>query len=50
MRTAHHQQLADAVLLGRRYERFADHTLEVGRRVVFMVSGDPPAPDAISTY
>lgn len=40
----------DAALLGRFYERFADHAVEVGRRVVFMVSGDLPAPDAISTY
>lgn len=40
----------DAALLGRFYERFADHAVEVGRRVVFMVSGDLPVPDAISTY
>ncbi|OBF58181.1 phosphate transport system regulatory protein PhoU [Mycobacterium sp. 852002-53434_SCH5985345] len=40
----------DAALLGRFYERFADHAVEVGRRVVFMVSGDLPAPDEISTY
>ncbi len=40
----------DAALLGRFYERFADHAVEVGRRVIFMVSGDLPAPDEISTY
>ncbi|OBB64879.1 phosphate signaling complex protein PhoU [Mycobacterium sp. 852014-50255_SCH5639931] len=40
----------DAALLGRFYERFADHAVEVGRRVVFMVSGDLPAQDEISTY
>ncbi len=40
----------DAALLGRFYERFADHAVEVGRRVVFMVSGELPAQDEISTY
>ena len=40
----------DAALLGRFYERFADHAVEVGRRVIFMVSGDLPEPDEISTY
>lgn len=40
----------DAALLGRFYERFADHAVEVGRRVIFMVSGDLPAQDEISTY
>jgi phosphate transport system protein len=40
----------DAALLGRFYERFADHAVEVGRRVVFVVSGDLPAEDEISTY
>lgn len=40
----------DAALLGRFYERFADHAVEVGRRVIFMVSGDLPTPDEITTY
>ncbi|OBH85289.1 phosphate transport system regulatory protein PhoU [Mycobacterium scrofulaceum] len=40
----------DAALLGRFYERFADHAVEVGRRVIFMVSGDLPEQDEISTY
>lgn len=40
----------DAALLGRFYERFADHAVEVGRRVVFIVNGDLPTPDEISTY
>ncbi|OBH15347.1 MULTISPECIES: phosphate signaling complex protein PhoU [unclassified Mycobacterium] len=40
----------DCALLGRFYERFADHAVEVGRRVVFIVSGDLPTPDEISTY
>jgi hypothetical protein len=31
----------DITLLGRFYERFADHTVEVGRRVVFQVTGRP---------
>ncbi|MFC3965664.1 phosphate signaling complex PhoU family protein [Nocardia jiangsuensis] len=29
----------DLALLGRYYERFADHTVEVGRRTVFMATG-----------
>jgi phosphate transport system protein len=37
-------------LLGRFYERFADHAVEVGRRVIFMVTGELPAEDEISTY
>ena len=37
-------------LLGRFYERFADHAVEVGRRVIFMVTGDLPSEDDISTY
>ncbi|BBZ73799.1 phosphate signaling complex protein PhoU [Mycobacterium paraseoulense] len=40
----------DAALLGRFYERFADHAVEIGRRIVFVVSGDLPAPDEITTY
>jgi phosphate transport system protein len=32
----------DITLLGRFYERFADHAVEVGRRVVFQVTGQPP--------
>lgn len=31
----------DVTLLGRFYERFADHTVEIGRRVVFQVTGRP---------
>ena len=29
----------DVALLGRFYERFADHAVEIGRRVVFQVTG-----------
>ena len=40
----------ETALLGRFYERFADHAVEVGRRVIFMVTGDLPAEDRISTF
>ncbi|MGK8487519.1 MULTISPECIES: phosphate signaling complex protein PhoU [Nocardia] len=37
----------DVTLLGRYYERFADHAVEIGRRVIFLVTGIlPPDPDA----
>lgn len=32
----------DVALLGRFYERFADHAVEIGRRVVFEATGDLP--------
>ena len=32
----------DVALLGRFYERFADHTVEIGRRVVFEATGGLP--------
>lgn len=41
---------AEAALLGRFYERFADHAVEIGRRVIFMGTGALPAEDEISTY
>jgi phosphate transport system protein len=34
--------VVDVTLLGRYYERFADHTVEVGRRTVFMAAGCTP--------
>lgn len=40
----------ETALLGRFYERFADHAVEVGRRVIFSVTGELPAEDQISTY
>lgn len=40
----------DAALLGRFYERFADHAVEVGRRVVFKVTGALPPEEELSTY
>jgi phosphate transport system protein len=30
----------DVTLLGRFYERFGDHTVVVGRRVIFLVTGE----------
>ncbi|WP_226435682.1 phosphate signaling complex protein PhoU [Rhodococcus yananensis] len=35
----------DVTLLGRFYERFADHAVEVGRRVVFLVTGVLPSSE-----
>src|SRR5689334_21079527 len=32
----------DVTLLGRFYERFADHAVEIGRRVIFQATGEPP--------
>jgi phosphate transport system protein len=32
----------DVTLLGRFYERFADHAAEIGRRIVFQVTGETP--------
>ncbi|MGO9382938.1 MAG: phosphate signaling complex protein PhoU [Mycobacterium sp.] len=40
----------EVALLGRFFERFADHAVEIGRRVIFMSSGALPAEDEISTY
>ncbi len=40
----------ETALLARFYERFADHAVEVGRRVIFMVTGVLPSEDEISTY
>ncbi|OBG29605.1 phosphate transport system regulatory protein PhoU [Mycobacterium sp. 852002-51057_SCH5723018] len=31
----------DVTLLGRYYERFADHAVEIGRRVIFQARGEP---------
>lgn len=40
----------DVTLLGRFYERFADHAVEIARRVVFQVTGRLPAEEEIATY
>src|SRR5690606_19811140 len=37
----------DVTLLGRFYERFADHAVEVGRRVIFLVTGKLPTEEEI---
>jgi phosphate transport system protein len=34
----------DVTLLGRFYERFGDHTVVVGRRVIFLVAGEQLNP------
>ena len=39
-----------AALLGRFYERFADHAVEIGRHIVFMITGALPTEDEISAY
>ncbi|MEM6108924.1 phosphate signaling complex protein PhoU [Mycobacterium sp. 050272] len=40
----------ETALLGRFYERFADHAVEIGRRVIFINSGVLPSEDEISAY
>ena len=40
----------ETALLGRFYERFADHAVEIGRRVIFIDSGVLPSEEQISTY
>lgn len=37
----------DLALVGRYYERFADHAVEVARLVVYMVTGERPPLDAV---
>jgi phosphate transport system protein len=32
----------DVALLGRFYERFADHAVEIGRHVIFQATGKSP--------
>ncbi|MGF0314896.1 phosphate signaling complex protein PhoU [Nocardia fluminea] len=39
----------DVTLLGRYYERFADHAVEIGRRVIFLVTGVLPGDEEIET-
>ena len=40
----------DVTLLGRFYERFADHAVEISRRVIFQVTGHLPEEEEIATY
>ncbi|MFE3546035.1 phosphate signaling complex protein PhoU [Nocardia sp. NPDC059177] len=37
----------DVTLLGRYYERFADHAVEIGRRVIFLVTGVLPGDEDV---
>lgn len=39
----------DVTLLGRFYERFADHAVEVARRVIFQVTGEYPTDEMLSS-
>jgi phosphate transport system protein len=38
------EEAIDGALLGRWYERFADHAVNIGRRVVYLVTGEAPRP------
>ncbi len=40
----------DVALLSRFYERFADHAVEIGRRVAFQATGTLPPEQEVSTY
>jgi phosphate transport system protein len=40
----------DVTLLSRFYERFADHAVEIGRRVIFQVTGTMPEDDGELPY
>lgn len=44
------QPAVDVALLGRFYERFADHAVEIGRRVVFEATGTLPTEQDVATY
>jgi phosphate transport system protein len=39
----------DVVLLGRYYERYADHAVNAGRQVAFLVTGRPAAAQRTSS-
>jgi phosphate transport system protein len=39
----------DITLIGRYYERFADHAVSVARRVIYLVTGEMPQPEALRT-
>ncbi|RKS79981.1 phosphate transport system protein [Motilibacter peucedani] len=38
----------DLTLIGRYYERFADHAVAVARRVVYLVTGEHPTPEQVA--
>ncbi|MCS4257833.1 phosphate uptake regulator [Rhodococcus erythropolis] len=38
----------DVTLLGRLYDRICDHTVEIGRRIIFLETGQiPTRPEAL---
>jgi hypothetical protein len=37
-------------LLGRYYERFADHAVAIARRIIFQATGRKPARERMLTY
>jgi len=39
----------DTTLIGRYYERFADHAVSVARRVIYLVTGEMPPPPTLDT-
>jgi phosphate transport system protein len=39
----------DVTLLSRFYERFADHAVEIARRVIFQATGSLPDEEEITT-
>lgn len=38
------ESAVDVALLGRYYERIADHAVSMGRRIIFVITGEKPAP------
>ena len=40
----------DVTLLGRYYERFADHAVAIARRIIFQATGRKPARERMLTY
>jgi len=43
------QQMVQVALVGRYYERMADHAVNIGERVTYMVTGEIPGPDGASS-
>ncbi len=41
------EQAVDAALIGRYYERFADHAVAIARQVCYLATGRIPEPDAL---
>ena len=36
------EKAVDAALLGRYYERIADHSVAMGRRIIYVITGEAP--------